>query len=535
MKEPHHPGQPDTRWENSLLTGEETALQEIEIRLRITEPELISEIAAYPEGRIRDDFIRTALRIGVMALRQAEGQIDSQAVRNEGEHLLRELERYLDDHRRQVTQQIAVSLKEYFDPNDGRFPERLERLLKKDGELEQVLRRQVGEQDSVLARTLGEYLGDSSKLMKQLSREDPEGFLHGMQEILQKALEADRERILGEFSLDNSDSALNRLVRELNENHGKLTGNLQESIKAVVSEFSLDNEESALSRLVNRVENAQKRISAEFSLDSSDSALARMKKELLEVLEQHRRDSNAFQQEVRTALAEMTARKEEAARSTLHGQRFEEELFRVLREMSQRAGDLATSTGNTTGQIRNCKVGDVVIELGPEHVAAGSRIVIEAKDSAAYDLAKAREEMETARKNRDAEIGIFVFSRQTAPEGLENLARYGNDLFTLWDLDDSSSDLFLQAALSVARALCSRASARREHQQVDFGEIDRAIRDIEKQVKGLADISRWGETIRSNSEKILDKARIVSNKLVVQVQVLDEAVSDLKRSSTLPD
>ena len=195
-----------------------------------------------------------------------------------------------------------MSLKEYFDPNDGRFPERLERLLKKDGELEQVLRRQVGEQDSVLAQTLGAYLGDSSKLMKQLSRDDPEGFLHGMQEILQKALEADRERILGEFSLDNSDSALNRLVRELNENHGKLTGNLQESIKAVVSEFSLDNEESALSRLVNRVENAQKRISAEFSLDSSDSALARMKKELLEVLEQHRRDSNAFQQEVRRAI-----------------------------------------------------------------------------------------------------------------------------------------------------------------------------------------------------------------------------------------
>jgi len=109
----------------------------------------------------------------------------------------------------------------------------------------------------VLARTLGEYLGDSSKLMKQLSREDSGGFLHGMQEILKQALEADRERILGEFSLDNSDSALNRLVRELNESHGKLTGNLQESIKAVVSEFSLDNEESALSRLVKRVENAR--------------------------------------------------------------------------------------------------------------------------------------------------------------------------------------------------------------------------------------------------------------------------------------
>lgn len=535
MKEQQPPAQPDSHWNGAPVAAPGPLLEEMEIRLRITEPELVAEIAAYPEGRIRDDFIRTALRIGVMALRQAEGQIDSQSVRNEGERLLREMEHYLDEHRRQVTQQIALSLREYFDPNDGRFPERLERLLKKDGELEQLLRRQVGEQDSVLARTLGDYLGDSSRLMKHLSRDDPEGFLHGMQEILAQALEADRERILGEFSLDNGDSALNRLVRELKESHGRLTGNLQESIKAVVSEFSLDNEESALSRLVKRVEKAQQRISAEFSLDSGDSALARMQKELLAVLEQHRKDSTDFQQEVRTALAEMTARREEAARSTTHGHHFEEELFRVLREMSQRAGDLATATGATTGQIRNCKVGDVVIELGPEHLAAGSRIVVEAKDAAGYDLAKARAEIETARKNRGAEIGIFVFSRHTAPEGLESLVRYGNDLFTLWDLEDASSDLFLQAALSVARALCTRASARHEHRQVDFDEIDRAIRDIEKQAGGLADIARWGETIRNNSDKILDRVRIMSRKLSARVAVLDEAVSVLRRSSGSTD
>jgi len=525
-----HPGhgQTDTRWQPSSLGDGATALEELEIRLRLSDPELIAEIIAYPEGRIRDDFIRTALRIGVMALRQAEGQIDSQAVRNEGERLLRDMESYLNEHRRQVTEQIATSLREYFDPNDGRFPERLERLLRRDGELEQVLRRQVGDKDSVLARTLGEYLGDSSQLARLLSAENPEGFLQGMNQVLEKALNDDRERILREFSLDNGDSALNRLVRELNENHGKLTGNLQDSIKEVVREFSLDNEDSALSRLVSRVENAQKKISAEFSLDTGDSALARMRKELLDVLEQHRKDATDFQQEVRSALAEMTTRKEEAARSTIHGNIFEEEMYRVLRDMSQKAGDLATATGSTTGLIRNCKVGDVVIELGPEHVAAGSRIVVEAKDSGAYDLARAREEMDTARKNRGAEIGIFVFSRQTAPEGLDSLTRYGNDIFTLWDLEDSSTDIFLQAAVSVARALCSRASVERADQQVDFEQMDRAIRDIEKQVKGLADIGRWGETIRSNSEKILDKARIIGKKLLNQVQVLDAAVDSLK-------
>ncbi len=518
----------DAPWEHQPVASGTPAREELEIHLLLRDPELIAEVTAYPEGRVRDDFILTALRIGIMALRQAEGQIDSQAVRHEGERLLQDMENHLDAHRRQVTEQIAASLKQYFDPQDGRFPERLERLLRKDGELEQVLRSQVGDQNSVLAKTLGDYLGESSPLARMLGSDAPDSFLNGMTQTLEKALNEDRERILQEFSLNNSDSALNRLVRELKENHGKLTSNLQDSIKEVVSEFSLDNENSALSRLVNRVENAQKRISAEFSLDTGDSALARMKKELLEVLEQHRKDATVFQQEVRSALAEMNARKEEAARSTTHGNLFEAELFRVLRDMSHKAGDLASATGNTTGQIRNCKVGDVVIELGPEHVAAGSRIVIEAKDSASYDLPKAREEIDIARKNRNAEIGIFIFSRHTAPEGLESLARYGNDIFTLWDVDDSTTDVFLQASLSMARALCSRSSAEKAHQQVDFGQIDRSIRDIEKQIKGLADITRLCETIRNNSGKILDRARIISENLAARVEVLDRAVDDLK-------
>ncbi|WP_456371886.1 hypothetical protein [Thiolapillus sp.] len=51
----------------------------------------------------------------------------------------------------------------------------------------------------------------------------------------------------------------------------------------------------------------RERILREFSLDTGDSALARMRKELLDVVEQHRKDATLFQQEVRIALAEMSA------------------------------------------------------------------------------------------------------------------------------------------------------------------------------------------------------------------------------------
>ncbi len=53
--------------------------------------------------------------------------------------------------------------------------------------------------------------------------------------------------------------------------------------------------------------------------------------------------------------------------------------------------------------------------------------------------------------------------------------------------------------------------------------MDRAIRNIEKQVKGLTHIERRGATIQSNSEKIVDKARIIGKKRLNPVQVLDAA------------
>ena len=65
-------------------------------------------------------------------------------------------------------------------------------------------------------------------------------------------------------------------MRELTERHGNLERALGERVGSVVAEFSLDNKESALSRLVGRVDQAQGQISAQFSLDNPDSGLTRI-------------------------------------------------------------------------------------------------------------------------------------------------------------------------------------------------------------------------------------------------------------------
>ncbi len=69
---------------------------------------------------------------------------------------------------------------------------------------------------------------------------------------------------------------MSRLIKELTLSNGKLKTDLATEIGLVVDEFSLDNEDSALSRLVKRVEIAEETITKEFSLDEQDSALSRL-------------------------------------------------------------------------------------------------------------------------------------------------------------------------------------------------------------------------------------------------------------------
>ena len=92
--------------------------------------------------------------------------------------------------------------------------------------------------------------------------------------------------------------------------------------------------------------------------------------------------------------------------------------------------------GIRLGPIGNKKTGDIVVELGPEHVAAGARIVLEAKDNASYTMDKARVELDEARKNRQAGVGVFVWSRQAAPAGTNRFIRHDDDIFVIWDSED---------------------------------------------------------------------------------------------------
>ena len=504
----------------------------IKLYLDISDPNLCAALAKRQEPE-RSDSAITAMKIGFAAIRQAQGQVDAHQVRNAGEQIIRDMQDALEKHRRNTAQQVGDCIKHYFGPNGGLFNQRVKSLIGQGdeaGELERILRSQVEGSDSALAKTLAAYTGKESALAQILDPKSGDGIVANLAGAVQNTLAEQRQRILAEFTLDNGDSALSRLTAELQKNHGDVGRALEERIGSVVGEFSLDRQDSALSRLVGRVEATNRSISSELSLDNDGSALARMRRELLGVIEEQHRTNADFQREVLRTLTEITARKEEAQRSTRHGLVFEDAVFDFVNER-QAEGDVAERTGNTTGRIRNSKKGDVIVQLGPERVAAGARIVIEAKEDQSYTLQKALAEIAEARKNRDAGVGVFVFSQRTVPSDvLEPLARYGNDVLVSWDAEDSGTDAYLTAALSVAAAISAQGASGGGSLGVDIEGLEKAIREIERQAGGLDEITKSATAIDGHVTKILDRARIVRNGLERQVGVLDEQVAGLREA-----
>ena len=493
------------------------------LQLTVRDPQTIEALDSYAEGEPRDEFALTALQIGVAALRQARGRVDADAVRRESERMLADLKTQLQAHATDVNRTLTEMLKQYFDPQSGRFEERVKRLVAKDGELEVLLRKHIG-QDSEMGKTLSGFVGVSSPLMKMLDPDQSKGLLAILRQSVDEQLKQQRDDVLGQFSLDNEESALSRLVRELTNRQGELSQNFKTKIDEVVKEFSLDQEDSALSRLVRNVDRAQRTITSEFSLDHEHSALARLKRELVGLLKEQHENNRKFQEQVTGALQAMSARKQEADKSTRHGLDFEDALFEFVQVAAHQAGDVATHTGHTTGLIKSCKVGDCIVELGPDSAAAGARIVLEAKENASYQLAKAREEMHTARKNRGGQIGVFVFSAKTAPAGLESLARFGDDICVVWDAEDSSTDVYLKAALTLAKALCVRTGqARAAAEHLDFAAMDAAILDIEKRAGMLDDIHKSAQAIGNHADKIVSRVTSTRRAMEKQLKVLQEA------------
>ena len=484
--------------------------------------------------------------------------LDTDSVRREGERLLFSVREVLTEHASSSVQSISTSLQKYFDTTDGELPRRLNRLVSKDGELEAMLSRHVGNDASTLAATLEKHIGEGSALLKMLSPYQTNGILSLLGQVVNTSLEQQNKTILSQFSLDDKDSALSRLLSELTDENGRLRKELGQDVDTVRKEFSLDNEDGALFRLVSRVEAANRTIMQEFSsdnensaitrmttllertnesirasltLDNEESPLSRLRTELRKTIGEMGQTNTRFYTEVRESLAELKAKREEAGRSTRHGLEFEDSLGEFLQIEASRLNDIFVDSTDSAGVISRCKVGDHVIELGPESAAPGGRIVFEAKGNKTYDVSKALGELRTARENREAAVGVMVFTPDAAPDGLEVINRWGDDIIVVWDAENPPHDVFLRAAVSLARAMVVTDRRVKDSSAADFAEMEQAVNAILCDAELLGDITRMATTVKSNGEKIVKKAERLKSGLDTQIERLQTHLTNASTSA----
>jgi hypothetical protein len=238
--------------------------------------------------------------------------------------------------------------------------------------------------------------------------------------------------------------------------------------------------------------------------------------------------ANKLAENLNVAIGQLQARRQEADKSTRHGLEFEGALCEQVQAICSAAGDVMQEVGATTGVIPNKKVGDAVITIGPEKAAAGARIVVEAKESASYDLAATLAEADIARRNRSAGVCIFVHSDKTAQAGVPDFQRYGQDIVIRWNAEDPASDVWLKAAIMVASAMSVRAATHDKQDAASFHKLDEAAARIRKQIEGFEEIRTSANTSSGAAGKILKRAQIMEDTLLAQLETVCGEVAKLK-------
>ena len=448
------------------------------LQIAIADPEIIAELDRVPVDAV-DDYVMRALKVGILALRGARGEIDAVAVKEQMTEAMGQLKLQLLGFAGDFGKQCVSSFAEFKQAHKGAQVDMSSWLETYRNTLVTSIDQQVKRATEPLLKVM-----DPSSTTGVVS-----GIGNGVVAALDNMALKIKTEVLSQFSRDSSGSAMSRLEETIRISH-----------QAIVRQFSLDDSNSALHRLLEVV-----------------TANAEMQD----------KNQREFQSEVRATLSALTAKKQAEAQSTTHGFAYEEAVGAVLGAIVRSHGHILEACGNSVGTIRSCKTGDFLGVLGADCVAPGEKIVIEAKSAGGYDTQKILGECEQARKNREAQVCIFVIDTAYAPAALTTpFTRQGDTIIVKWAQEDN--DAYLRAAFSLACALVVRQAKSVKASAVDWSAMEKATLEIQKRAESLADITTWTTSIQGAAAKILDRVRIAKEALESQTVTLMDQIGGLK-------
>ncbi|NJD28814.1 MAG: hypothetical protein FIA92_11020 [Chloroflexi bacterium] len=200
--------------------------------------------------------------------------------------------------------------------------------------------------------------------------------------------------------------------------------------------------------------------------------------------------------------AAQAARAGERAKSAAKGADFEGLLEDLLGEIARGGNDLLERTGTDAGDAGRSKKGDFVLTIDPD-LARGCelRIVVEAKDRKVSGR-EMREELRAAKANRDAAIGLVVFTPAHAPAGIAPFDVRAGDVYAVLDPADPDPAT-LHAAVRLARLL-ALASVRESEAEVDVAAVQEALEAIRQALDTVRGLKVQLTSISTTSKGVSD-------------------------------
>lgn len=486
----------------------------VEIAIRDARPEALTSLAGMTPSQ-QGQLAHEAWLIGYRAVTNAHRLAEEARLNDIGKTLLEDIDGQLRTHTERQAERMQDAFATYFDPESGQLGERLRQFVGDGGTLPALLERHLGPQNSVLVETLVKHVGEHSPLFKKLSPTDSEGLLQLMSERLRLAFESQNGALQMALDPQCEGGAISRFVAGLRNELKRAEDDQAAQLKIALAALDTTKEDSLLNQLRRDAQHAREQLLQAINPNIPGSPLGviqtslterleRFAKSQQDQLEELKKSASEHQRDVREAVQRIELRKQEELHGTRGGRLFEDAVLDFIQRAVGGHGYVVENTGSSVGLRPACKIGDAVIEFPAGHAFSGARIVAEAKCDKSYSVSSALAELDQARANRGACVGIFVMAKSRAGAGFPTFARYGQDVLIVWDDENAASDPYLEAALMVGLALAIR------HRTVasdgDLQALQKIEQRIAREVERLLDIRGAAEKIRKQVEVIEEAA-----------------------------
>lgn len=462
------------------------------------------------------ELASNAWTIGLRALANARAQAREARLHEVGEKLLNDFAKQLDAHVERHNQTLSGVLNRYFDPDGGQVMQRLDEFVSDQGPLGRLLESHLGPRSSTLAETLAQQVGQGSELFKLLSPTDTQGVVHVLETRLRDLMGEEHARVLRTLDPSQPDSAVGRFLATLQQQLQESGEDRAKQLSRALAALDANDESSLLSRLMRETREARDNLLAAVNPEAPGSPLATIRDSLMGALAEHGKEQKAalemqaqrqeqFEKEVREALARIETRRREEQTSPRGGLVFEDEVVRFVHKVAANMPCVVEATGTRPG-LRKRKIGDAVATFTQDSAFQGASVVFEAKRDAGYTVKRALDELDAARENRAADVGVFVMARSHAPKDFPRFARYGRNVLVIWDDDASGNDdALLEAAILLGLGLVAQ-----RRNPGDEGNIQ-ALNDLEaritREITRLDSMAKHTETLRKTVDKLDDDIR----------------------------